>query len=75
MADEVDIANERAQEILEEALLKRHPPGPKRTGACLWCAAVCADRWCDVECRDDWEYEQRRLATRGNGSEEGGADE
>ena len=75
MADEIDIANERAQEILDEALAKRYPNGPKGSGVCLWCAAVCADRWCDVECRDDWEYEQRRLATRGNGSEDDGAGE
>ena len=66
MADEIDIANDRAQEILDERLRYRHRPGPKAVGHCLCCGAPCRNRWCGADCRNEWEYDQQRLNARGN---------
>lgn len=58
MADEIDIANDRAAMDLERALAAaRGIPGPEATGCCLWCEEPVAEgrRWCNAACRDDWE--------------------
>lgn len=58
MADIIDKANDRSEEILEEALQKRKAEGPKITGRCHFCGApVDNKRFCDAECRDEWEHE------------------
>lgn len=65
MADEVDKGNDRAQEMLDDALAKcRKPTGPAPCGFCYYCneKVPTGARFCDAECRDDWEYEQRRFA-------------
>ena len=61
MADEIDKANERAQELLEESLAKRREQGPPACGFCYFCQAPVPNghRWCDTECRRDWEREQQ----------------
>lgn len=55
--DEIDKANNRVQEMLEESLAKRKPFGPKAFGFCYFCNEPVADgrRWCGAECRDDWQ--------------------
>jgi hypothetical protein len=57
MADEIDRANDLAQQLLDASLAKKKPVGPSPTGACLWCGEPLSDcrRWCSSECRDDWE--------------------
>jgi hypothetical protein len=62
MADEVDRANDLAQQLLDAAIAaaKKKPNSPKPTGACLWCSEPLPDgrRWCSPECRDEWEAHQ-----------------
>lgn len=60
--DEVDRANDQAEQGLAEALRKRRPPGPAPTGRCLYCDEIVGDlqRWCSVECREGWEKETRK---------------
>jgi hypothetical protein len=57
MADIVDDANERAQELLHEALAKRKPLGPPPCGFCYHCGERIAGglRHCDADCAADWE--------------------
>lgn len=58
MADIIDKANERANEIFEEQLYdSRKPEGPVATGRCHNCDEHIPypNRWCDSDCRDDWE--------------------
>lgn len=61
MADEVDVANDRAQ-AERDALAQVRKPEPVIfcTGRCLNCnARVGKDRrWCDGDCRDAWEEDQ-----------------
>lgn len=59
--DEIDKANERAQELLEESLAKRKEQGPPPCGFCCFCQAPVpkGHRWCDIDCRQDWEREQQ----------------
>lgn len=64
MADIVDIANERVQELFEEALAKVPKPKPVRgIGVCL--SPECGlpvegeRRWCNAECCATWEKYQR----------------
>ena len=56
MADEADIASERAEIRLEAARRFRHPSLPD-VGACHSCGEMLDDgrRFCDADCRDDWE--------------------
>ena len=67
MADDIDIANERAALRLKKQLEVRKPTGPAATGYCLNCDSpmesdISERRWCDQECRDDWQKrEDRRL--------------
>lgn len=55
--DEADIANERAELDLQQALRVRRPEGPQPTGSCLWCGddVYPGIRWCNRECRDFWQ--------------------
>jgi hypothetical protein len=57
VSDEIDRANERAQELLDESLAKRRESGPPPCGACYFCHEPLAPglRWCDTDCRKDWE--------------------
>ena len=71
MPDIVDLGNERADEILKDALAERirnTKPGPAPTGFCHFCEGEIAKlapelpadaRFCSAECRDDWEVEQQ----------------
>lgn len=54
--DEIDRANDRAQEILDDNLAKRKNEGPPACGACHFCSEPLPphQRFCDIECRDDW---------------------
>jgi hypothetical protein len=60
MADEIDRANDLAQQLLDATLTQKKPVGPSPTGACLWCGEPLPDgrRWCSPECRDDWQAHQ-----------------
>lgn len=62
MADIIDLANDRADEILEDALRKKKPEGPKPNGKCHNCEEpVPVDhKFCDRDCRDDWEVRNDR---------------
>lgn len=63
MADEIDIANERAELFRQQSLKNRKPEGPKPTGNCLACGAILlmnGMRWCDADCRDDWQTQQSK---------------
>ncbi len=66
MADEIDIANDRAQQDLDEALARacRHEPALAPTGWCYNCAEPMADDrlFCDRDCRDDYEHRLARHA-------------
>lgn len=60
MADIVDIGNDRAQEILDDAIAaaRRAASAPSEgTGECMFCSEALSDkrRWCDADCRDMWE--------------------
>ena len=56
MADIIDLGNDRAQEILEEALRKRKSEGPPVDGKCHNCdeELPAGLRFCDNDCRDDY---------------------
>ena len=66
MADDIDIANDRAELFLQSALYqqkRKEVPRPAvGIGVCLECLVeVEGDgRWCGPECRDDWEQRQAR---------------
>jgi hypothetical protein len=57
MSDEIDRANEHAEMLLQDALRKRMPEGPKATGFCLHCDDPLPrpQRWCSVICRNHFE--------------------
>ena len=63
MADDVDLASDRAERELAEALKFREPE-LKPIGVCYWCdSEVNADRtFCDSDCRDD--YQRSRAAKK-----------
>lgn len=56
--DEVDIANENAENLLRLQLSARKPV-PEQTGLCLNCDEPTAGRFCDVDCRHDFERRNR----------------
>ena len=62
MSDNLDIAQERSEMHLADALRARKPEGPAPTGRCLWCDEIVSDeqRWCDSQCRDMWERDTGR---------------
>jgi hypothetical protein len=66
MADEIDIANDRAQQDLDLALscARRHEPALPPTGWCYNCAELLNDDrlFCDRDCRDDYEHRLARNA-------------
>ncbi len=72
MADEIDKANERAEEILEDALKVRRPEGPPACGYCYNCSEFVGpeERWCDSDCRDDWEKLMKARKSRGEAGDE-----
>jgi hypothetical protein len=59
MADEIDRANDRAQQFNEQSILaaiaSAHPLQP--IGTCYNCDDAVSEglRFCDAECRDDWQ--------------------
>lgn len=57
MADDIDLAQERDEKLLEAQRAFRKPEGPKATGKCLTCDEPLPEthRWCDASCRDDYE--------------------
>lgn len=57
--DELDRAQEREEEMREDALARRHPTLPY-IGCCHWCGEITGGgrRFCDVECRDEWQRER-----------------
>lgn len=60
--DNLDIATERSELFLANALRQRKPEGPLATGTCLFCDEPTApgQRWCNADHRDGWQKEQRR---------------
>ena len=66
MADEIDVANDRAQQDLDTALAcaRRHEPALAPTGFCYNCNAQLDDEttFCDSDCRDDYEHRLARHA-------------
>lgn len=66
MADEIDIANDRAQQDLDRALAaaRRHEPPLAPTGFCYNCTKSLPDghRFCDKDCREDYEHRLARHA-------------
>jgi hypothetical protein len=64
MSDEVDIADEVAETILQAQIEKarRQQDTVQATGFCLFCDEPIEEpgrRWCSSECRDDWELEHK----------------
>jgi hypothetical protein len=57
MADEIDLANERAEIALADALRMRKPVLP-RIGHCYNCGERADALYCDVACRDDHQRRQ-----------------
>lgn len=74
MADEIDIAQEREEELRAEALKKRKPVVRMPGGECLYCAdkLPVTRRWCNSDCRDAWELEQRREFLAGDDDNDAG---
>jgi len=68
MADEIDIANDEAERILESQLSIRKPIGPMFTGHCHNCEEQVEHprRFCDADCRDDYEARKKMEAQRLN---------
>lgn len=66
MADEIDMANDRAQQDLDLALAvaAAHAPPLPATGWCYNCAEPLNDdrRFCDKDCREDYEHRLARHA-------------
>lgn len=62
MADDVDIANERAETVRQNALQHRKPVAPNNL-SCRCLNDGCMKpvpkgvRWCSASCRDEWEEE------------------
>lgn len=60
MADEIDMANDRAQQDLDLALAAARRPEPalEPTGWCYNCVDPLDDDrlFCDSDCRDDYEH-------------------
>jgi len=61
MADIIDDAQEREEELRARALQFRKPEGPPACGYCYNCGEALGQgvRWCDADCREDWEKDQR----------------
>jgi len=61
VADIIDDAHEREEELRQKALEARKPVGPPACGYCYNCGEQLAQglRWCDADCRDDWEKYQK----------------
>ena len=59
MADEIDRANDRAQQNLELSIRAASASAPRlpAIGSCYNCDEPVADpkRFCDAACRDDWQ--------------------
>lgn len=61
MADDVDVANDRAALAVEAAISCAHVAAERQrvvaNGLCHNCGEVVGDgmRWCDASCRDDWQ--------------------
>jgi hypothetical protein len=66
MSDEVDRANDQAQQMLDLQLKARKSViAPK--GACHYCDEPLHDGlFCNADCRDDFEKEQRAKERNGN---------
>lgn len=66
MADEIDMANDRAQQDLDLALAaaRRHEPPLLPGGSCYNCGEPLGDThlFCDRDCRDDYEHRLSRHA-------------
>ena len=64
MADDVDIANDRAQQSLDLAISAARRSGAyiQPNGQCYNCEAPlpCDLRFCDTNCRDDYQARQPR---------------
>ena len=66
MADEIDIADEVAETILQAQIEQARKIHGKieATGFCLFCDEPISEpgrRWCSSECRDDWEHERHEI--------------
>ena len=58
--DDIDVANEYAQKIIDVAIANAHAHTEveeNTTGLCLWCEEPVKDtrRWCSVDCRNEHE--------------------
>ena len=66
MSDDVDVANDHAQRMVDVAINNAHNKVNKPsnvTGKCLWCEKDLHDdrRWCSTECRDEFaKYANKR---------------
>lgn len=60
--DDIDRANDEAEQRLADVLRSRRPAGPVADGQCHHCDEPVASglRWCNAQCRDGWERELRR---------------
>ena len=59
MNDEVDVANEYLQQMIDTAVTNAHNKAEtpvNTTGKCIWCDEPVKDtrRWCSVICRDEY---------------------
>jgi len=68
--DDADRAEERIEQVLEDALAevrRAQERGIKAVGVCLFCGEPLPDhmRFCDADCRDGWEFEARMQRMNG----------
>ena len=63
MADIVDLGNDRAEEMLQDALNTRKREHLPPKGRCYNCdeSVPVPHRFCDADCRDDWEKRNKVL--------------
>lgn len=65
--DEIDIANERAELYLKDAINKSKKPIKESNGKCLYCNVDVDSKraFCSSECSEDYEMEQKIMRISG----------
>lgn len=69
--DEADLAQERDQALLTQALSAREPGLKSPDGMCIWCKdepVVPNSAFCSADCGEDYLKHKREMQQRGNSS-------
>lgn len=67
--DDIDRANDQAEQMLEFQKRARRPV-LQPVGRCHYCDDLRMGVFCSAECREDYEKEERARAIRGNGNDD-----